>query len=327
MKKNVMCALVASVVLVGVGSTVFSVVSANADEQKTYTATLAGSVGSADFWDGNASTTSVTGDGSYTLTFDFDEATESTANNGAIILSTDINPYEYVEDATGLSASEVIEKSGIVISVDSVLVDGKAVQYTQSSGAYCMNDDGKTLRLNIYNVWGSNVKDIDFDFTVEESITVNFSISGLGYDKTTEEETTTTEPEVTTTADTEVTTTGTETDVTDATSVTSIMCDFVTSTTEADVTTTAEVDTTTAEADVTTTAEADVTTTAGADVTTEAEASTTTAESKVTTAEGEVTTTVDDSDPYKNFNFDVDGDGQVNIMDLIFLKKKILGII
>jgi hypothetical protein len=312
MKKNVMCALVASVVLVGVGSTVFSVVSANADEQKTYTATLAGSVGSADFWDGNAPTTSVTGDGSYTLTFDFDEATESTANNGAIILSTDINPYEYVEDATGLSASEVIEKSGIVISVDSVLVDGKAVQYTQSSGAYCMNDDGKTLRLNIYNVWGSTVEDIDFNFTVEESITVNFSISGLGYDKATEEETTTTEPKVTTIAYTEVTTTGTETDVTDATSVTSVMCDFVTSTTEADVTTTAE---------------ADVTTTAGADVTTEAEASTTTTESKVTTAEGEVTTTIDDSDPYKNFNFDVDGDGQVNIMDLIFLKKKILGII
>jgi hypothetical protein len=311
MKKNVMCALVAAVVVVGIGSTVFGAVSANADEQKTYTATLAGSVGSSSFWDETASTTSITGDGSYTLTFDFDEATESTANNGAIILSTDINPYEYVEDATGLSASEVIEKSGIVISVDSVLVDGKAVQYTQSSGAYCMNDDGKTLRLNIYNVWGSNVKDIDFDFTVEESITVNFSISGLGYDKTTEEETTTTEPEVTTTTEAEVTTTA----------------EVDTITAEAGVTTTAEVDTTTAEADVTTTAEADVTTTAGADVTTEAEASTTTAESKVTTAEGEVTTTVDDSDPYKNFNFDVDGDGQVNIIDLIFLKKRILGII
>jgi hypothetical protein len=82
------------------------------------------------------------------------------------------------------------------------------------------------------------------------------------------------------------------------------MCDFVTSTTEADVTTTAEAVTTTG-----------------------TQATTTTAESKVTTAEGEVTTTVDDSDPYKNFNFDVDGDGQVNIMDLIFLKKKILGII
>ncbi len=39
------------------------------------------------------------------------------------------------------------------------------------------------------------------------------------------------------------------------------------------------------------------------------------------------TVTTSASDPYAKFNFDVNGDGEINVIDLVFLKKKILGMI
>ena len=42
------------------------------------------------------------------------------------------------------------------------------------------NDDGSTARLNIYNIWGNDVEDIDPNQAIIDYIEVTFTISGLG---------------------------------------------------------------------------------------------------------------------------------------------------
>ncbi len=50
-----------------------------------------------------------------------------------------------------------------------------------TEGALCANDDGKTVRMNIYNEWiATPVKDIDPAVNVIDYIEVTFTISGLG---------------------------------------------------------------------------------------------------------------------------------------------------
>lgn len=60
-------------------------------------------------------------------------------------------------------------------------VNAAEVAYTgPSEGALATNDDGTTLRLNLYNIWGNSIEDIDPATAIESSISVNFTISGLG---------------------------------------------------------------------------------------------------------------------------------------------------
>jgi hypothetical protein len=158
-------------------------ISANADVQDTYTATLQGMVGSGRFWDYNAVTTTIDGDGQYSITLNFSEPTEATEGDVALIIDTDINPYDYIDEDIAETLSEcreIAEATGINISIDSILVDGKEIEYKGPS-AYAYVNEKNNLRLNIYNIWGYDigVKDIDLNFAVEETITVNFTITGL----------------------------------------------------------------------------------------------------------------------------------------------------
>lgn len=169
-----MIAGITTLTLMGTTMAFGSVIGANADIKDTYNFALMGTVGSAQFWNDDAPVVEVTGDGSYSIELTFDEATESKSGTGALIMSTDINAFDY--DESGIPAN-----TGINITIDSIEIDGEAIEYTgPSEGAYTLNDDGATLRYNIYNVWGNSVEDISFDFTVEKSIVVNFSVSGLG---------------------------------------------------------------------------------------------------------------------------------------------------
>jgi hypothetical protein len=181
--KNVKKLIASVVTLALVGSAMVSI-PANADTN--YTATLEGTVGTGQFWDDNASTVAITGDGQYSISFEFSEATQASEGSGAIILDTDINPYDYIDEdvAETLSDNEEIAKAtGITISVDNILVDGTEIAYNgPSAGAYV--NEKSNLRLNIYNVWGNDVKDIPFDFNVESEIVVNFTITGLDGDAT-----------------------------------------------------------------------------------------------------------------------------------------------
>lgn len=172
--------IIASVMATSVVCASMATMSVGAEVQDSYTFSLMGAVGTGQFWDADAPTVEVDGDGSYSLEFEFTEPTESTDGSGAIILSTDINAFDFVEEGTSIDKTEIAQKTGINITIDSVEIDGQEVAYTgPSAGAYVFNDDGSTIRLNVYNVWGNDVKDIDFNFNVEQSIKVNFTVDGL----------------------------------------------------------------------------------------------------------------------------------------------------
>jgi hypothetical protein len=175
--------IVASIVTLALVGSLMTAVPANAEKQETYTASLEGTIGSVEFWDAEAPTTTITGDGQYSITLEVSEPTTAVDEKGALILNTDINPYTFFEEGAEISTDneQVAKDSGVNITVDSILVDGEEIAYNgPSAGAY-VNDSNK-LRVNIYNVWGNDVRDIDFDFTVESTVTVNFSITGLGGD-------------------------------------------------------------------------------------------------------------------------------------------------
>lgn len=49
-----------------------------------------------------------------------------------------------------------------------------------TDGALVANDDGATARLNIYNIWGGTIEDINPAVNVIDYIEVTFTITGLG---------------------------------------------------------------------------------------------------------------------------------------------------
>ena len=57
-----------------------------------------------------------------------------------------------------------------------------------SEGALAVQDDGVSLRLNIFNEWGNNVKDIEKMTAVTDNVTITFTISGLGENNTNKDE-------------------------------------------------------------------------------------------------------------------------------------------
>lgn len=77
----------------------------------SYVASLQGQAGGNQIWGADATTTPITGDGTYTVTWTLDEASASIE---CLILSTNINFYQFGENIAG------IEDSGIAINVLSV---------------------------------------------------------------------------------------------------------------------------------------------------------------------------------------------------------------
>lgn len=175
MKLKKFIASIVATALVGTTMAITGAIGASAVPE-TYTAVLSGTVGDTVRWDNDAPRCTINGDGDYSLTFELNGATESKTGTGALILEIpDINIY----DIAGEGAT--IADTGIVLSVNSITIDGNAVAYNgPSDGAYIPGDNGNCIRLNIYNVWGGNdVQDIDFNFTAEKDVTVNFNVSGL----------------------------------------------------------------------------------------------------------------------------------------------------
>ena len=151
-------------------------ISASAEKKDSYTAVLCVSAGSNQQWKSGelagSTDATITGNGTYTVTAKMAAATGSIE---LILISTDIDVYAY-GDGSGLAGS------GLGLTVDSVKVDGTAINYTgPSDGAFTTNDDGTTLRMNILNTWGNSVSDIA-STTVENEISVTFTISGLDTD-------------------------------------------------------------------------------------------------------------------------------------------------
>lgn len=170
--------------------------SAEAEVQDTYQVSLIGQIGEVSFE--NAPSVEVSGDDSYSLEYTLDAPVKAEDGNGVLFLSTDIDAKDFSKDG-------IIADTGIKIAIDSIEIDGVAIEYTQSEGAYTYNEGGyTTLCLNIYNVWSEpNVKDIDFNFVATNSIKVNFTIEGLNdaiakANQSTEVTTTVTEPTTTT---------------------------------------------------------------------------------------------------------------------------------
>ena len=68
--------------------------------------------------------------------------------------------------------------------IDSVSVDGAPISYKMSDGAFTVDDDGSTIRVNLMNEWGQKVSiyDVPAKTNIAESISVSFTVSGLDQD-------------------------------------------------------------------------------------------------------------------------------------------------
>lgn len=154
--------------------------SVSAEKADTYSAWLVGTIGGNQIWEkADAQVTSITGNGSYTVNWKLDQGSDSVS---CLILKTDINLYDYApEDVT---AEKLLDESSAKIVIDSVSVDGAPISYKMSDGAFTVDDDGSTIRVNLMNEWGQkvNIYDIPAKTNIAESISVSFTVSGLDQD-------------------------------------------------------------------------------------------------------------------------------------------------
>ena len=154
--------------------------SVSAEKADTYSAWLVGTIGGNQIWEkADAEVASITGNGSYTVNWKLDQGSDSVS---CLILKTDINLYDYApEDVT---AEKLLDESSAKIVIDSVSVDGAPISYKMSDGAFTVDDDGSTIRVNLMNEWGQkvNIYDVPAKTNIAESISVSFTVSGLGQD-------------------------------------------------------------------------------------------------------------------------------------------------
>ncbi len=176
---------------------------------------LAGQAGSYSFWnmaDAGQVPTTITGNGQYTVAFDITSG-DGTGSIECLILSTDISAYDYAPAGT----TDPLKDCGINIAIDSIKMDGTEVAYSgPTDGAFRLNDDGTTLRVNIYNTWTNPaISDIaNQDITLADKLEVTFTVSGLpgaSVETTVSTESTTTATTTTTAKPTETTKTTTST--------------------------------------------------------------------------------------------------------------------
>ena len=111
-----------------------------------------------------ATTVTVTGDGQYTLT--------TTDVAGA----TDL--YVFVVDLTGMYESY----PDATATLDSVVIDGNEMYVDSTKIIYGDIEEKGNYRIEIYNEYGDTKSDsgINKDTAVAESISVTFTVSGLG---------------------------------------------------------------------------------------------------------------------------------------------------
>ena len=154
--------------------------SVSAEKADTYSAWLVGTIGGNQIWEkADAQVVSITGNGSYTVNWKLDQGSDSVS---CLILKTDINLYDYApEDVT---AEKLLDESSAKIVIDSVSVDGAPISYKMSDGAFTVDDDGSTIRVNLMNEWGQkvNIYDVPAKTNIAESISVSFTVSGLDQD-------------------------------------------------------------------------------------------------------------------------------------------------
>ena len=79
------------------------------------------------------------------------------------------------------------EESGVTLTVDSITVGDTAIAYA-GPGAEAFKYDGG-LRVNIYNTWGNDVKDIDnaVEVPTDTTVSVTFTVAGMTADAATED--------------------------------------------------------------------------------------------------------------------------------------------
>lgn len=124
---------------------------------------------------------SITGDGEYSVDVTMEGGSSSIE---CLILSTNINAYAFVEEGKDpwTDGTAKIEINSVIIE----RVDGTTTEiaYTgPSDGAFSKENDGVSLRMNLYNTWGNNVKDITNEpeggLNSGDKLVVNFTVSGL----------------------------------------------------------------------------------------------------------------------------------------------------
>ena len=75
----------------------------------------------------------------------------------------------------------------------------REIEYYESDNSLSVNNDGISLRRNIYNIWGTLdynnfVEDVEYDNVVIDHIIVDFTVSGIGEDSMLVKDDGTTEP-------------------------------------------------------------------------------------------------------------------------------------
>ncbi|MGN1403880.1 MAG: dockerin type I domain-containing protein [Ruminococcus sp.] len=124
---------------------------------------------------------SITGDGDYSVDVTMVQGSGSIE---CLILSTNINAYAFVEDGKDpwTDGTAKIEINSVIIE----RVDGTTteIEYNgPSEGAFSKENDGVSLRMNLYNVWGNSVTDITNEpeggLNGGDKLVVNFTVSGL----------------------------------------------------------------------------------------------------------------------------------------------------
>ena len=154
--------------------------SVSAEKADTYSAWLVGTIGGNQIWEkADAEVASITGNGSYTVNWKLDQGSDSVS---CLILKTDINLYDYAPE--DVAAEKLLDESSAKIVIDSVSVDGAPISYKMSDGAFTVDDDGSTIRVNLMNEWGQkvNIYDVPAKTNIAESISVSFTVSGLDQD-------------------------------------------------------------------------------------------------------------------------------------------------
>ncbi|WP_295219361.1 dockerin type I domain-containing protein [Ruminococcus sp.] len=124
---------------------------------------------------------SITGDGEYSVDVTMEGGSSSIE---CLILSTNINAYAFVEEGKDpwTDGTAKIEITSVVVE----RVDGTTteIEYNgPSEGAFSKENDGVSLRMNLYNTWGNNITDITNEpeggLNGGDKLVVNFTVSGL----------------------------------------------------------------------------------------------------------------------------------------------------
>lgn len=79
-----------------------------------------------------------------------------------------------------MAATAITAGSFAAMSLTSASAATTEIPYTQSEGSLSTDNDGRSVRRNIYNIWTEpKIADISGDTAIENNITINFTVEGL----------------------------------------------------------------------------------------------------------------------------------------------------